>query len=369
VKKILAIIVLSAFVLLVFSGCSLLSQVKKISKQEETQESAAGNEETSEIDDDAASSSDVVSDDDTHGSKSGVDKNTGDDTQKSTDDSGQNKKVKKISMKLYFANKDNSVVPYEIREIEVIDGAVAKAAIKALLEGPKDKNLKKAIPDGTRLLSINKKDNVAIVDFSREYATANGIAEIVSRVSVVNTLTEIPGIEKVKILVEGSDLIGPSGEPFGELSRAELDEQGYPLPGEKKILSIYFSNSNADKVVLEKREVCVTAGQPLEKVVFEELIKGPVNKELNPAIPKGTKLISAKTKDGICTLNLSREFVDNHPGGSAGESMTINSIVNSLTELTGVNKVQFLIEGEKIEVYIHVMFSEPFSRNEAIIQK
>jgi hypothetical protein len=36
-----------------------------------------------------------------------------------------------------------------------------------------------------------------------------------------------------------------------------------------------------------------------------------------------------------------KEFVDNSPGGTAGESMTLNSVVNSLTELSYVKKIQF----------------------------
>jgi len=47
---------------------------------------------------------------------------------------------------------------------------------------------------------------------------------------------------------------------------------------------------------------------------------------------------------------LSKEFVENHIGGSTAELMTINSIVASLTELPGIDKVQFLIEGNVREV-------------------
>ena len=291
------------------------------------------------------------------------------DNKEDTDNGQQDPQVKKIKMKLYFANEDNSAVPYELREVEVRDLAVMKAAVEALLAGPEASGLRRAIPEGTKLIGINKKGNLAIVDFSGEFTKTNGVAEIVARVSVVNTLTEIQGIEKVKILVEGKDLIGPSGEPFGELERVALDSKGYPVPGEKKTITLYFANSNADKVVAEKREVGVTKGESMEKVIFRELAKGPQGKGLHPVIPEGTKLISAKTKDGVCTIDLSKEFVENNHGGTAGESMTVYSIVNSLTGLSGVKKVQFLVEGKKLEVYLHLVFDEPFPRNEGIIQK
>lgn len=281
----------------------------------------------------------------------------------------QPESVKKITMKLYFARKDNSAVPYEKREIEVKDGAIMRAAIGALLQGPVNSELRKTIPDGTKLLGIKREGKVAVLDFSKEYTKVNGLSEITERASIVNTLTEIPGIEKVHIFVEGKDYIGPSGMPFGEMRRFQLDKDGYPLKGTVKPITVYFGNSNADAVVPEKREVCVTEGEKLEKIVFEELKSGPQTKGHYPVIPEGTSLISVETRDGICYLNLSKEFIDNSHVGSAGESMILNSIVNSLTELPGVKKVQFLIEGQKRKVYSHMVIDQPIARNESMIQK
>ncbi|HOM02997.1 MAG TPA: GerMN domain-containing protein [Acetivibrio sp.] len=140
-------------------------------------------------------------------------------------------------------------------------------------------------------------------------------------------------------------------------------------PIEKRIITLYYSNSNADKVVAEKREVEISKDTQIERLVFEELQKGPKGEGLFATIPKGTRLLSVSTKNGICTLNLSKEFVDNHSGGTAGEAMTLYSIINTMTELPGIDKVQFLIEGQKQEAYIHAVFNEPFKRNDKIIEK
>ena len=137
---------------------------------------------------------------------------------------------------------------------------------------------------------------------------------------------------------------------------------------EKEIITLYYANSNADKVAAEKREVEIKKDTQIERLVFEELQKDPKSEGLYSVIPEGTKLLSASTKDSICTLDLSKEFVDNHPGGSAGELMTLYSIINTITELPGIDKVQFLIEGQKQEVYIHAVFNEPFKRNDKLIK-
>ncbi|NLP14926.1 MAG: sporulation protein [Clostridium sp.] len=140
-------------------------------------------------------------------------------------------------------------------------------------------------------------------------------------------------------------------------------------PVEKRNITLYFANSNADKVVAEKREVEISQDTQIERLVFEELQKDPRSADLHSAIPERTRLLSASTENGMCTLDLSREFVDNHPGGSAGELMTLYSIINTMTELSGIDKVQFLIEGQKLETYIHAVFNEPFGRNQDIIGK
>jgi len=276
---------------------------------------------------------------------------------------------KTIKVTLYFATEDNSALKKEEREIQVIDGAILKACILALIDGPKTQGLRQTIPAGTEIRGISTKEGVATVDFSKEFQKTNGLEEVVARLSVVNTLAEINGIEKVRLRIEGAEMIGPSGMPLGEMSPALLDADGKPLPGEVKTITLYFSDSQAMYVVAEKRDVTLAEGDSIEKAIFQELMKGPAGKDLRATIPKDTRLLSISTKDRLCTVNLSSEFVDNSPGGTASEKMTLDSVVNSLTELDNVNKVQFLIDGKKREVYTHAIFDEPFSRNEAGISK
>lgn len=284
-----------------------------------------------------------------------------------TDSTSATGKIIKVT--LYFATDDNSALKKEEREIQVVDGAILKACILALIDGPNTQGLRQTIPEGTAVRGISIKDSVATVDFSKEFKKTNGLEEIVARLSVVNTLAEINGIEKVRLRIEGADLIGPSGMPLGEMSPALLDADGNPLSGVVKTVTLYFSDSQAMYVVAEKRDVILAESDSLEKVIFLELMKGPAGKELRATIPKDTRLLSISTKDNICTVNLSSEFVDNSPGGTASEKMTLDSVVNSLTELDNVKKVQFLIDGKKREIYTHAVFDEPFSRNEAGIGK
>jgi germination protein M len=277
--------------------------------------------------------------------------------------------AKTVKVTLYFPTEDNSGIKTEERDIQVVDGAILKACITALAEGPKTEGLRNPIPEGTKLLGISVHDKVATVDFSNEFQMTNGVSEITTRFSVVNTLTGISGVEKVRLHINGGEMIGASGMPLGEIGPVSFDGNGMPVDGEMKTVTLYFSDSNAEFIVGEKRDIAVEAGESIEEAILRELFKGPVNENLWDAIPDGTKLLSVSTKDDLCTVNLSKEYVDKSPGGTASERMAIWTVVDTLTEIEGVKKVQFLIEGKKREIYTHVIFDKPFARDETIISK
>lgn len=68
-------------------------------------------------------------------------------------------------------------------------------------------------------------------------------------------------------------------------------------------------------------------------------------------------------------LNFSQNFAKTFQGrGSAGEIMTVFSIVNSMTELSNIKRVQFFIEGKTLEsLGGHISITEPLIRNPGII--
>lgn len=117
----------------------------------------------------------------------------------------------------------------------------------------------------------------------------------------------------------------------------------------KQKVTLYFSDDQSMYLVPEVREVTRTKDETMESVIIRELSKGTVNKSLGQVIPDGTKLLSSKVVDGVAYVDFSKEFRDNHWGGSAGETMTLYAVVDSLCKLPGIERVQFLLEGKKQE--------------------
>lgn len=145
---------------------------------------------------------------------------------------------------------------------------------------------------------------------------------------------------------------------------------------DKTPLRLYFANADNTKLKLEIRYVDTAEAKKndstLASAVINELIKGPSDdKAFARTIPAETKLISpVQIENGIATVNLSKEFKTKHPGGKDAERMTIYSIVNSLTEIEGIEKVKFMIEGKAQKEFMgNFKFDALFPRSTQLISK
>jgi germination protein M len=134
---------------------------------------------------------------------------------------------------------------------------------------------------------------------------------------------------------------------------------------------LYFSDTNAMYLVPENRQIeNKKSKELLAQAIVAELIKGPQNKDLFRTIPPEAKVLSVKIDKDTARVDFSEEISSKHGGGSTGESMTIYSIVNSLTELDGIKKVQLLIAGKPAETLAgHLDISQPLERNQDLLQK
>jgi hypothetical protein len=171
-----------------------------------------------------------------------------------------------------------------------------------------------------------------------------------------------------RVIKEGAGVIA-----FEKL--LELQDSSFPvgyftyLSGDLSTvqLSLYFPDKNAEYVHLEKRDVLVADGQ-IARAAVEELISGPGVSGLNPSIPAGTRLLNIYIQDRTCFVDFSREFIVNHSGGSAGETMTLASIVNSLTEFDTIDRVQVLVEGQSGETLGQILLDQPLERMADLIK-
>jgi spore germination protein GerM len=117
--------------------------------------------------------------------------------------------------------------------------------------------------------------------------------------------------------------------------------------------ALYFIKVTDDGRTYPQRVVrpVYYASSPLTETV-NALIKGPTGDELDGGllnlIPERTELISAHVDDGVAYLNFNQAFRFN-PLGAEGTVAQLLQIIYSSTEFSTVERVQFLVEGERVD--------------------
>lgn len=137
---------------------------------------------------------------------------------------------------------------------------------------------------------------------------------------------------------------------------------------ETRNVTVYRASSDGQSLVKE----VYTVGKTNQTIAqaMGLLVAEPSNQENWATIPKGATVRSIHFAGGIARIDFSPELVKNFRGGSAAELMLVGSIVNTLTEINGVEKVRITVNGKPIEtIGGHCDVSEPIGRMPELLKK
>lgn len=122
-------------------------------------------------------------------------------------------KLENAEITLYFSDDQAMYLVPEKRTVKVKDSSnltlMSEAIIKELIKGPKDSKLGATIPKEARLLSVSIQDKTAYVNFSEEIRSKHpggSTGEGMTLNSIANSLTELKGIEKIQVQIEGKNV-------------------------------------------------------------------------------------------------------------------------------------------------------------------
>lgn len=248
---------------------------------------------------------------------------------------------------VFYLNADmTKIVPQEV-ELQATDttGRIQEL-LRILQEQPEDAGLRQTIPKNVKVLGVTEIAYQITVDFDRDYYKLNPTEEILTRAAVAKTLLQLEKYPYVQFTVESKPLETATGTTVGAMSLDSfLENPGEQInSSQKTTLTLYFASKDGAKLVPVKREVHYSSNISLEKLVMEQLMEGPKKKGLLATIPTGTKLITITVVDGVCYVNLDETFLNQNQ--EISEQVVLYSIVDSLTELSSVSKVQISINGD-----------------------
>ncbi len=201
--------------------------------------------------------------------------------------------------------------------------------------------------------------------FSSSYYDMSTSEEVLMRAAIVKTLTQLEAVTALEFYVMEEPLT-LNRTVIGTMTAEQfLEDVGVSVSTIK--CTLYFANKRKTKLVPVMVEVEGDDYYTSEQLILATLIEGPKTDEYCATIPAGTKINQIVTKDSICYVDLSSEFMNYQEGMPA--ELTIYSIVNSLAELTNVSKVVFTVEGSTRNLYIDLDLTQIFERSLELIQE
>lgn len=272
---------------------------------------------------------------------------------------------------VYTLNKDETKVEKYECSTELTD---TKEQLNFLLSElkavPQNAEIHQTITDEMGLESFSLKEGRLTLYFGEGYKNLSATSEVLTRAAIVRTVCQIDGIEYVSFMMNDKALLNVNGTPVGVMTADQfLDNEGGEMNAyEKANLTLYFATEDGEHLKAYSKTQVYNSNISLEKLVVEQIVKGPEGENMgNPTVNPETKVLSVTVKDRVCYVNLSKEFLTQTYDISA--EVTIYSLVNSLVELSNINKVQIAIDGETTQVFReNIPLSSTFERNLEIME-
>lgn len=257
---------------------------------------------------------------------------------------------KESDYQVYYLDSDETgiiSVDYELSANEDDPAAVVDELLEAMKLSPDVTELRATLTDDVEVVSHTESGYLITLNFNSAYYNMDKVKEVLVRAAIVKTISQVKGYSYVLFTVDSAPLLNADGVVVGSMNADSFVEN----PGEQintsqeTTLTLYFADETGTRLVKRNRVVHYSTNISLEKLVMEQLIYGPSSSNVRATVPSSSKLINISVADGICYVSLDENF-KNNLNSELTEQVILYSIVNSLTSLQGVDKVQLSINGD-----------------------
>ena len=254
---------------------------------------------------------------------------------------------------VYYQDGEGYLVPVT-RQIKKTDG-VAKATLSLMVASSANDlaaarlGLKTTLPEGTTM-DLNIADGKARVDLSKEALSCqNAEQEMLMVHSVAQTLCGFDSVQEVSFLFDGqkrskltygTDVSGVfSGKNLNLESVETISSAG------ANTIQLYFPSSTGRMLVPITRTVFSDADVTTAML---ELAKGPkADSGLSAPLPKDCGLLGVTMKNGVVTINFTKEFMEAAEGENGVQSL--RAILFTAAQFPGVKQVKIAVEGKEYQ--------------------
>lgn len=251
----------------------------------------------------------------------------------------------------YLSNDSTKLVAREYWTITTEQEKLVEELKTELLKTSKKLEYTSPFGNDVSLRKWTCKNGRLLLDFEAGYSKLATDTEVLTRAAIVKTFIQVKGINYISFQVEGVDLQDNLGKLVGAMYEDSfIYNEGAQINSFEKItLNLYFANEEGDSLVKTEKTVMYNTNVAMERMILEQLIDGPKRSNNYATMNPDTKILSVVVKDGVCYANLSSTFLTQVH--SISPEVAIYSVVNSLCEISGINKVQISIDGDTSLVF------------------
>jgi len=270
---------------------------------------------------------------------------------------------------IYFKTMDDDDL---IKEDYKLPKTQTKTGVKTILQdmkNPKKDETKSVFPETVTVNQVVIYDNGVEIDCNAAYNKMNVVTKTLFHAAVVQTLTQLEGVEEVKFTVEGQEIREKDGSIQRPFKASDFVQNvGSSIHSTKKTtLTLYYGNESGNKLIKEEVSVRYNSNSTIERLVMDQLLKGSEKKDELTTLPSETGILNVTVKDKNCYVNLSDGFATG--ALKVNPEVAIYSIVNSILDNSDAQKVQLSIGGETNVMFQGVLdLSKPLSKDLSIVE-
>ena len=208
------------------------------------------------------------------------------------------------------------------------------------LQGPEKEGLKSPLPASLQVQDLTLNGTTLTVDVSSVYTILSGVDLTLADSCLALTLSQLPGISRVSITVNGKDLDYRS---HSTLQPRQILMSSTEDVVETLLVSLYYLDTATGALAEEKRELSVYEGQYRADALLLALLEGPEEDGHGALFPEGYTFLSTRMEEESCYVALSSESWP--PAEDIDAELALQSAAQSLLSLARVKKVIFIRDG------------------------
>lgn len=257
--------------------------------------------------------------------------------------------------------EDGEALGYAARNIAVTDDErLCSLVLQLAMTEPEEESLTSVFPRRTAVRSLEISDQgVLQVDFSGQYAGLTGMARTLADACTVQTLFALGSVDGVEIR---SVRISVEGEEVKLFTPASFVDSGDYLHLREYAFSIFFPNMTLGTLEADSfRQTLSDREQPAASIV-DLLLRGQRSSGRRARlVSEDTVFYGLEIRSRVCYLNFNEEFLDTGDLYTGDSPLRLYAFVNSLCQLSYIDRVQFLIEGQVVTATQYENFDLPYA--------